>query len=127
MKHLLYMGSLLLASSLLCADVGIINNQTNLDAVLTLNGAAVIDVYADWCNPCKTMAPIFLECSNDANYKSITFLKMNVNTGLAGTFNVISIPTFLFINKGAVIKRVTGKKTKSQLKIELDSFLEQIN
>ena len=58
---------------------------------------AIIDFYADWCGPCKTIAPILEEL--DAEYEGINFYKVNTETEteLAGAFGIQSIPSLLFI------------------------------
>lgn len=124
MKIISRMLSFVFISSMAVAQVTSINNKTNLDAALADEKLIVIDVYADWCKPCQEMAPRFLECSNNPTYESISFYKMNVETGLAGIFNVMSIPTLLFFKKGELIKRTTGSKTKLNLEQELNDFLK---
>lgn len=61
---------------------------------------AIIDFYADWCGPCKTVAPILKEIANDYSGK-LTVYKVNTDEEqeLASAFGISSIPTLLFIPK----------------------------
>jgi thioredoxin len=68
------------------------------------SGLAIIDFYAPWCGPCKNIAPIFDQLSKDPKYKSIQFLKLNVDEQdeIANKLGVQSLPTFMTFknNKG---------------------------
>jgi thioredoxin 1 len=71
----------------------------------------IIDFYADWCNPCKTMLPIFEELKTV--FPDIEFAKINIDeSDEAGKFGVTSIPTFILIRNNAEISRKNGVMTK---------------
>lgn len=80
----------------------------------------VIDFYADWCNPCKKIAPLYEELSN--LYKNIVFKKINIDTAseIAQEFNIESIPTFVVLNNDNEIYRI-------QDFYKLSKFLEKLN
>jgi thioredoxin 1 len=84
----------------------------------------VVDFWAEWCGPCKMIAPILSEIANEQSGK-VTVAKLNVdeNPDLAMRYNVMSIPTLLVFNKGELAKRLVGAKGKGQLLQELDEFL----
>jgi thioredoxin 1 len=84
----------------------------------------VVDFWAEWCGPCKMIAPILSEIAVEQAGK-VTIAKLNVdeNPDLAMRFNVMSIPTLLVFHKGEVAKRLVGAKGKGQLLQELDEFL----
>ena len=84
----------------------------------------VVDFWAEWCGPCKMIAPILGEIAVEQAGK-VTIAKLNVdeNPDLAMRFNVMSIPTLLVFDKGEVAKRLVGAKGKGQLLQELDEFL----
>ena len=84
----------------------------------------VVDFWAEWCGPCKMIAPILGEIAAEQQGK-ITIAKLNVdeNPDLAMRFNVMSIPTLLVFDKGEVAKRLVGAKGKSALLQELEAFL----
>jgi len=84
----------------------------------------VVDFWAEWCGPCKMIAPILSEIAVEQS-GNVTIAKLNVdeNPDLAMRFNVMSIPTLLVFNNGEVAKRLVGAKGKGQLLQELDEFL----
>ncbi len=84
----------------------------------------VVDFWAEWCGPCKAIAPILDELASEL-VEQVTVAKVNVddNPDLAMRYNVMSIPTLLVFSGGEVQKRLVGAKGKSQLLQELDEFL----
>ncbi len=83
----------------------------------------VVDFWAEWCGPCKMIAPILGEIATEQ--PGITIAKLNVdeNPEIAMRFNVMSIPTLLVFQNGEVAKRLVGAKGKGQLLQELTEFL----
>ena len=84
----------------------------------------VVDFWAEWCQPCKMIAPILEEIAGD-NSDKIRITKVNVdeNPGLARTYNVQSIPTLIVFKDGQEDHRVIGAKGKPQLLQDLSSYL----
>ena len=84
----------------------------------------IVDFWAEWCGPCKTIAPILAEIAGE-KADSLTVAKLNVddNPDLAMRFNVMSIPTLLIFKDGEVQKRLVGAKSKAALLEELSEFL----
>ena len=83
----------------------------------------VVDFWAEWCGPCKLIAPILGEIATEQ--PGITIAKLNVdeNPEIAMRFNVMSIPTLLVFDKGELAKKLVGAKGKGQLLQELNEFL----
>ena len=81
-------------------------NSTNFDEQVTNTDKLVlIDFYATWCGPCKMLSPIISEIANEY-LNSVKVCKVNVdeNQDLAVKYNIMSIPTLIFLKNGAVLK-----------------------
>jgi thioredoxin 1 len=69
---------------------------------------------ADWCNPCKRVRPIVEELNRDSAVK-FQFIDVDQETEMTKAMNVRSVPTFIVIENGSEVKRVTGAQTREQL------------
>lgn len=80
-----------------------------------MNDRVVVDFFANWCGPCKMLAPIVEEVSNEL--EKITFIKVDIDEieSLPRQFDIMSIPTLLVFEKGELIKRHTGYMDKDEL------------
>lgn len=80
-----------------------------------MNDKVVVDFFANWCGPCKMLAPIVEEVSNEL--EKITFIKVDIDEieSLPRQFDIMSIPTLLIFEKGELIKRHTGYIDKDEL------------
>ncbi len=83
------------------------------------SGVALVDFYADWCGPCKMLAPIIEQVANEVS--DITVGKVNVDESgeLAAEFGISSIPTMIIFKDGVEVKRLVGFKPKDALIAEL--------
>jgi thioredoxin 1 len=84
----------------------------------------LVDFWAEWCGPCKMIAPVLDEIA-DENPGKIKIAKLNVddNPEIARRFDVMSIPTMIVFKDGQPDKRMVGAKGKGQLLQELSSYL----
>jgi thioredoxin len=84
--------------------------------------AIVVDFWAEWCGPCKAIAPTLDELATEYAGR-VTIAKVNVDEhpGLAARFQVRSIPTLLIFKGGQVIDQVVGAVPKAQIKKRLDA------
>lgn len=84
---------------------------------------AIIDFYADWCGPCKTIAPILEEL--DTEYENVDFYKVNTEeqTELAATFGIQSIPSILFVPVEGMPQMALGALPKETFKQAIGQVL----
>jgi thioredoxin 1 len=105
---------------------GIVNLSTSTfdETVSGADAPVVVDFWAEWCGPCKMIAPILEEMAGELGDDAV-IAKLNVddNPDIAMRYNVMSIPTLLVFHGGEVRKRLVGAKGKAQLLQELDEFL----
>ena len=84
----------------------------------------LVDFWAEWCGPCKMIAPALAEIAKDQEGR-VTIAKLNVdeNPDVARRFDVMSIPTLLLFKDGELAHRTVGAKGKHQLLSELEPHL----
>ena len=91
--------------------------EQNFDEALAANqGLILVDFWAEWCGPCRVIAPVLEELTEGSEGR-VTLMKVNVddNPGLAARYGIQSIPTILFVKQGAVVDRAVGAAPKTLL------------
>jgi len=85
----------------------------------------VIDLWAEWCGPCKVLAPILEEVSIEYKDKDILICKCDIdnNNEIAIKYSIRNIPTILFIKNGEVIDKMVGVQSREQTTLKIDSLL----
>ena len=102
----------------------IITDANFNEEVLSSEVPVLVDFYADWCGPCKMMAPVIDELANEYEGKAkIGKLNVDQNGTTAQKYRVMSIPTLLIIKNGEVQETIVGAVPKQQLIDKIDTYL----
>lgn len=89
----------------------------------TSSGVSLVDIYADWCGPCKVVGPIVEQLSTEYDNVKIGKLDADVNKETTIQLGVRSIPTILIYKDGEIVEKHVGAASKSQLKSLIDKHL----
>ncbi len=90
-------------------------NQNNFEQVKNSEKTVLLDFYADWCGPCRMVAPLLEELA--AEHPEYLIAKVNVDDepALAQEYGVASIPTLVVMKGGKVVNQSTGARPKGQI------------
>lgn len=92
-----------------------LNTDNFEQEVMQAEQTVLVDFYADWCGPCKMMAPVVEEVSNEAAGVKVCKINIDENMQIAQKFGVMSIPTFIAFKNGEIAGKQIGAVPKSAL------------
>jgi len=95
------------------------------EQVLNAQGAVLVDYWAEWCGPCKMIAPVLEEIAKDYADKGLTVCKLNIdeNSETPPKFGIRGIPTLMLFKAGNLEATKVGALSKSQLAAFIDENL----
>jgi thiol-disulfide isomerase/thioredoxin len=101
-------------------------NRTMFNA-LTKNNVVVVKFSAPWCGPCRAIRPVYERLSNMTDYKKITFLEVDIDEleTVSDSYNIKSIPAFIFLNNGRQIGKPVMGPDEATLKKHLNQLLTE--
>src|SRR4028119_2426748 len=103
------------------------STKTTTDAsfttdVLQSDKPVLVDFWAEWCGPCKMVAPVLEEIAAE-NSEKLTVVKLNIdeNPGAARDYQIMSIPTMAVFQGGKIVKQIVGAKPTAAIRRDTDS------
>ena len=92
--------------------------------VLSADRPVLVDFWAEWCGPCRMIAPALEELSSELGEK-VTIAKLNIdeNPGIARDYGIMSIPTMTVFQGGKPVKSIIGAKPKGAILSDLSDYL----
>jgi thioredoxin 1 len=102
-------------------NIVVLTKENFATEVLQSTTPVLVDFWAEWCGPCKMIAPILHELADEYEGK-VKIAKINIDEqqGLAAEYGIRAIPTLLLFDKGQVADQIVGLRSKRDLKASFD-------
>lgn len=102
----------------------IFTDQNFENEVLQSKTPVLVDFWAEWCAPCRLVAPVVEELAKEYEGKlKVGKLNVDENGKIASRFNIMSIPTLLIFKKGEVVKTMIGAQSKESFRKQIEEVL----
>lgn len=106
------------------ANVKEVTSATFEGEVLKSETPVLVDFWAEWCGPCKMMAPVLDDLSTEMTGKlKVTKINVDDHSDIAAQYGVMSIPTFIVFKNGEPVERLVGAMPKREFKNRIDPVL----
>ena len=90
-------------------------NKNNFEEILAGERPVLLDFYAEWCGPCRMVAPVIEEIASEHPEYAVGKINVDDEPELAGKYGVYSIPTLVAIKEGKVLRRLSGARPKEKI------------
>ena len=90
-------------------------NKESFDKIRNSEGVILLDFYADWCGPCRMVAPVIEEIAREHPEYVVGKINVDESPELAQKYGVFSIPTLAVVKDGRIAGRMTGAKPKEKI------------
>ncbi|MBU97871.1 MAG: thioredoxin [Actinomycetota bacterium] len=107
----------------MAADIKNLDESTFDETIGSSETPVLVDFWAEWCGPCKMIAPILEEIATEEQGLSIAKVNVDESPDLARRYGIMSIPALILFQNGEPAKTMVGAKPKSALLEELGEFL----
>jgi len=102
----------------------VVTDETFETEVLKNSKPVIVDYWAEWCGPCRMVAPVLEEIAAEHGDKSdVVKLNIDENPAISQRYQIMAIPTMSVFSGGEVVKQIVGAKPKSALLRELAEFI----
>ncbi len=102
-----------------------VNESGFKEMVLESNVPVLVDFWAEWCGPCRMVAPILEKLQKEFEGKiSIVKIDLDANSNFSGIYGIQSIPTLIVFNNGKEVSRIVGAQGEARFKQEIEKVLQ---
>ncbi|MET7770454.1 thioredoxin [Nocardia sp. NPDC005366] len=106
------------------ANTVTVTDASFADDVLLSEKPVLVDFWAEWCGPCKMVAPVLEEIAGThADKLTVAKLDVDANPGTARDYQILSLPTMMLFSGGKPVKQIVGAKGKAALLRELEDVI----